>query len=739
MSLVKKIFISIIFLICASSFLSAQDNSITIRGFITDETNAPLAYVNVYILDTFDGAMSDDNGKFSFTTNQTGEIKLVASLIGFEIFQQKIETDTLSNNPFRISLKSTSITTDEVIVTASSYGTAEDNGVVMTSMDVITTPGGAADIFQSLKTLPGVTQVSESAQLYVRGGNPNETITLLDQASLHHPFTYESAYGGLFSNINTHSIKGMYFSSGGFSTKYGNALSGVLDLETKNVPDIQQFLIGISLASADISGQVPISYYELGLRFSARQSFTKPIFWLNGGMDDFTVMPVSSDANATLTYKYSNTGRIKLFGSIAKDEQGVNVKLPGYTDEFNGNSTNNILNLQLTDVVFYNTVIKASVSKTRYDSNWRLGILDINRKDNGLKFRGDAETIISSSMKLLIGGEWEYRNAHFKGIIPVKEHDIRNEAEGELINAKFDVSRIGTYAEAELSNLFGVNRLFLIAGVRADFVSPLSLNWIDPRVGIGYKITNDLTSNLGWGIFHQHPDPRLYSSSDGNPNLDAMIATHYIASLDYKISKVSSVRIEGYHKEYSDLPLEDELLNYSNNGYGFAQGIDFMIKGNLFGIIEGWVSYGFINTKRKWMDFEELSSSSFDITHNLTVVAKYNITQFFQIGINYKYATGRPFTPVINSNYIPDLEIFEPVYGNDNSDRHPTYQRLDIRLTYLTQLFNNYFTVLYVEGLNILDINNVFGYSYNRDYSQRFRVDSYFGRRTIVFGFQVTI
>ena len=98
-----------------------------------------------------------------------------------------------------------------------------------------------------------------------------------------------------------------------------------------------------------------------------------------------------------------------------------------------------------------------------------------------------------------------------------------------------------------------------------------------------------------------------------------MKATHYIASLDYKISKVSSVRIEGYHKEYNNLPLEDDLLNYNNNGYGYAQGIDFMIKGDLFGIIDGWISYGFINTKRKWMDFEELSSSSFDITHNLTV------------------------------------------------------------------------------------------------------------------------
>ncbi|MDH3269293.1 MAG: TonB-dependent receptor, partial [Ignavibacteria bacterium] len=538
MNLVTKILLPVIFLIISSSSLFAQIESKIITGIIKDESNVSLAYVNVFLLDSFDGAMSDDNGKFSFTTSQTGEVELVASLIGFKKLKQTINLDSLSKNPLHITLISASIETEDVIVTASSYGTSEENGVVMTSMDVITTPGGAADIFQSLKTLPGITQVSESAQLYVRGGDPNETITLLDQASLYHPFTFESAYGGLFSNINIETIKGIYFSSGGFSTKYGNALSGILDLKTKNEPEIQQFLIGLSLASADISGQIPISNSNFGLRFSGRQSFTKPLFWLNGGIDNFTVTPVSSDANATLSYKYSHTGRIKLFGSIANDKQGVNVKLPGYTDQFKGNSANNIINLQLTDIVFYNSVIKASVSKTGYDSNWKLGILDINRKDNGLKLRGDAETILSSSVKLLFGGEWEYRDAHFKGIIPSEDYDIRNEAEGQLINAKFDVARTGGYTEVELSNFLGTKGLFMIGGIRVDLVSPLSLLWVDPRAGIGYRITDALTFNLGWGIFHQHPDSRLYSSTDGNPKLKAMKATHYIASLDYKINTV---------------------------------------------------------------------------------------------------------------------------------------------------------------------------------------------------------
>ena len=180
----------------------------------------------------------------------------------------------------------------------------------------------------------------------------------------------------------------------------------------------------MSLASVDICGQVPISFSRIGLRFSARQSFTKPIFWLNGGLDNFTVMPVSSDANATLSYKYSNSGRIKLFASVAKDEQGVNVKLPGYTDEFNSSSNSNFINLQITDILFNNTVLKTSISRIMYMSDWELGIIDLNRKDKGLKLRTDLEIMISNSVKLLTGFEIEYRDVSFNGTIPSEDFDF---------------------------------------------------------------------------------------------------------------------------------------------------------------------------------------------------------------------------------------------------------------------------------------------------------------------------
>ena len=139
------------------------------------------------------------------------------------------------------------------------------------------------------------------------------------------------------------------------------------------------------------------------------------------------------------------------------------------------------------------------------------------------------------------------------------------------------------------------------------------------------------------------------------------------------------------------------------------------------------------------MDFTNLASSTADITNNLTLVAKYNLSTKFQIGVNAKYATGRPYTPVASTIYHSDQNIYEPVYTATNSERFPDYKRVDLRLTYFSQLFERYSVVAYVEGLNILNITNIFGYTYSPDYTQKQEIKSYFGSRMIVFGFSLSI
>ncbi len=709
-----------------------------IRGSVLDADNNPLPYVNVYIKDSFDGAMTDTSGKFVFNTAVKGKVELIASLIGYKTFDEVYEIIELKNKHLTIHLKNEAVKTKEVVVTASSFGTEKGKGIVMSPLEVYMTPGGAADIFQTLKTLPGLTQVSESAELYVRGGSPDETLIMVDQAPVEHPYTFESAYGGIFSNISTSAVKDMFFSSGGFSAKYGNAMSGVLDLQTKDEPLANQLSLGLSLANLDITGIRQLINDKLGVRFNFRKSFTGPIFLLNGSSREFTLIPESDDYYGSVIYKFSPEGQLKFFTSGENDKEGVNVSLPGYVDQFNGKSGNNFYNLQYKGFPSSDLSLKSSLSFSRFTDNWKLGVLDFTQTDKVFDSRTDIDYFPTQGSTFSFGFEFEKRITDYAGIVPEYDYNLKADAPQTVINAAPAVNRFGVYFEYERSNLFGINNTFIKAGGRVDVIDPLKLYWFDPRVSAGYKFSKSSALSFSTGIFHEAPDPRYYAPQDGNPGLKSMHAVHYIISYDYKPDEDNNFRMEAYYKRYYGLPLDDEKTNYSNNGYGYARGIDLMYKASFTNGFSGWISYGFIDTKRKWLDYPSLLPSDYDVTHNLALVLKYNFSQDFQAGINYKYATGKPFTPVTGAELQKVQDVYEPLYGLKNSSRLPDYQRLDLRLTYLTNLFNN-FTVFYIEALNVLNISNIFDYSYNYNYSRKAAVKSYFGRRTVVFGAQMNL
>ena len=731
--IIKIFFLSLIILLFHSDFFA--QNKIIIQGKVTDDQKKPISFVNVFIQSTTDGAMTEDDGTFSFTTKLTGKVNLVASIVGYKSFIKEIDLSQSKKIVIDIELADAAINLKESIVTASSYGSEKEKGLIVNRLDVLTTPGGAADIFQALKTLPGLTQVSESAELYVRGGDPIETITIIDQAVVYHPFTFESNYGGIFSNLNQSVVKSIYFTSGGFSAKYGNALSGVLDIETRNIPEKTRYQFGVSIANASLTADVPIIENKFGMYFDVRQNFTKPMFWLNGGLDRFTATPESKNATAGITYSYSKTGRLKLFGIYADDVQGVSVERAEYNGTFNGNSKNTFVNLQNSEFISQNLLMKNSLSYNRYSNLWLFGILDLTKTDHVYNFRNDFDYTRNSRSKILAGFEYENRKINYEGKIPSEDFDLRPEANGKLIDATLRGTRWGVYTEYQSINTLGIDALSFAGGIRYDIFPGLNLNWIDPRFSLGYKLSDNSNLRFGWGIFHQIPDPRLFAGVDGNPNLQPMNATHYIASYEYILGEQNSFRVEVYHKEYKNLPLEKPIINYDNSGYGFANGVDVIFKGTLPFGITGWISYGYINTKRKWLDYDDFTSSSFDITHNFTLVAKYNLSTKFQIGLNAKFATGRPYTQVLSSVYNPLQKIYEPNYGGTNADRFPDYKRVDLRLTYFDQLFDRFPVVVYVEGLNILNLTNIFGYSYSPDYTERKEIKSYFGRRMVVVGF----
>ncbi|MDZ7292149.1 MAG: TonB-dependent receptor [candidate division KSB1 bacterium] len=733
----------ILLLVClipAGTF--GQNKPAFIAGKILDEKGKPLAFANVQVLETYDGDVSNEFGKFVLMTRKTGEVKVRASLIGYEANEQTVHL--ISGDTARVSfvLLEKVVDLQEVIVTAGAFATGDEGkGVTLRRMEVVTTPGAAADIFLAIKTFPGVAMVDEGSGLFVRGGDVSETVTLLDQATVVHPYKYESPTGGVFGTINPFLVSGTFFSSGGFSARYGNALSGILAMESLNLPQGSAYNLNLGLAAASIGLQIPLIQNKLGVRFSGNYSFTDIMFRLNGRRDEFTRTPRGSDGNLSLIYQYSPTGRLKFFNFAANDRLGVHVNQPSFEAVYRGDEINQLHNLQWTDL-WRGWLLKMSLSLNRYDTQRRLGNLNLDQRDDTCKWRLDVERELGKRARLAWGGEIERVQNKFGGTVPVNRDVLDPHANVYRLNENYSAQRWGAYTEIEAQL---ARRWTGGAGVRIDHHDLAEEMKVDPRLSLRHDFSKRTNIRLAWGIYHQFPEAYLFNPASGNPRLASQKAQHYILGIEHQRDQLM-LRIEAYYKPYSHLVIRDKERHYANRGNGKAGGIDLFVKYGAFlqTRCDGWMAYSFLHSRRllprNLSDsyLYERSPSPFDITHNLTLVGKVRVIQFFLAGLTFRYATGRPVTPIIGATRNTQYGFYEPIEGPVNSERLPSFQRLDGTLSYYLPYGNGHSATFYLAVSNLLNRANVLDYDYSLDYSSRMpRTTNY--RRFIYFGITTTL
>ena len=132
-----------------------------------------------------------------------------------------------------------------------------------------------------------------------------------------------------------------------------------------------------------------------------------------------------------------------------------------------------------------------------------------------------------------------------------------------------------------------------------------------------------------------------------------------------------------------------------------------------------------------------VTRAPFDVTHTLTTVAERAVVGGLRALVAYRYATGRPFTPVFGSEYDPSHRVFVPEYGAPMSERLPAFRRVDLSASYFRQVTPSLQTVLFASIMNIFDRDNAQSVRYTADYSRREMVPSLF-ERSVYFGGTIT-
>lgn len=685
---------SLIFILIFLGFISLNAKTI-IRGKVSSKGEA-LIGANISIKDSYDGASSKAEGRFEFKTNKKGKAILLVKLIGYENHESELVLND-SIVELNIKLKEKAYRTDAVSVSAGAFEAGDEKkATVFSSLDIATTAGSGADIVSAFTTLPGVSIVGEGEGLYVRGGEGRETAIVIDGLEVKHPFYSKIPNIGTRGRFSPFFFKGTYFSTGGYSAEYGNGLSSAMIINSIDLPQysfthVDLMPLGIGFGHTHLGDN-----YSIGA--DVNYSNLKWYFDINPQDTKWNKAPEGLDAVVNFRVKTSETGMLKFITYMAKDNS--NMEFDSYSakgvrnQKYDLGNENIISNLSYKELFSEAWLITAALSigvntdRANYEANENGNIIKSNSSsyDKQLMAKLKVTNFFGDYSSLNYGAE--FTNYHYDGVFFPNTFDI--------VSGKANFNYYSLFLEPE----FGITKDFTIRpGIRFENNGLNEKSKYSPRISAAYRLTEHSQLSAAYGKYYQMTAPAYFVYDN---TLDFEAASHYILSYQLMTGQ-RTFRSEVYYKKYDNLMLNSssQLDNplYSTSGYGDAKGFEFFWRDKeTFKLFDYWLSYSFLDSKRKFDDYREELFPDFASKHTFSaVMKKYFESINTNLSFTYSYASGR--------NYY-----YNPAQGSQTLKyQAPDYHNFSMSLTYLTNLFGS-FTVFVFSVDNILGINNTFTY-----------------------------
>jgi outer membrane receptor for ferrienterochelin and colicin len=697
----------------------------TISGYVEDETSGErLISVTVYSPEHQEGTTTNEYGFYSITLPE-GETEIRVRYIGCEEVRKKLKLT--KDQHTSIKLKPSATLSEVVILGNPNVGEAEplfdtSSGSIakIGKMPVL---GRGDDLIKQINFLPGVeTGVDGLGGMFVRGGNIDQNLTLMDGVSIYNP----SHLLGLFSVYNSTAIKSTKLYKGDFPARYGGRVSSVLDVRTKD-GNTQKFSgeINPGILSSRLTLEGPIVKDKIGFFATSRFSHIKGL--LNLGNDiageegDFPANLQFYDVNLKLHYSISNKDKVFLSFYAGQDifklddeTQRIRTRtfsldsmvftLDSLFQETKLNWGNSIFSLRWNHLhnnkLFSNTTITysrfnfnvADLNYTKETSNdtlikFDISFLEFENYVEDLGVKVDLSYIPSSrhyfrfglgmiGRSFSSGNTDEYIDVEDLELPPddpnLTEYVESNETENEY--SSFDLN---AYVEDEIkiSESLSAN-----VGVRLSLFGNDSGNFyasIEPRIKANYMLSNRWSVNAS--INRTSQSLHLLTNTGLGLPIDIWIpslkeirpqtAWQQTIALEYKSPKDFKFKVEGFHKTMKRLIfLQESIFQFENlslsdstfiTGSGKAYGLEFTLEKE-FKKVAFYSYYTLSKSERLFPSFNLGNSFPFqyDRKHSLKLAGLWRATKKMNLGVGWTYFSG---TPRIYSEIFQSLTDNEPL------------------------------------------------------------------------------
>ncbi len=705
--------------------LSAQQKY-TLSGHIKDaETGEDLTGVNIYVKDQAKkGTTSNYYGFYSLKLAKDS-YTIVFDFLGYE--SQEIFIDLLTNIKKDIRLKPAQESLNEVVITkktkkrkvqSTAMGTHKISVKAVENLPVLL---GEKDILKVIQLLPGVKPAGEGqAGFYVRGGNIDENLILLDQA----PVYNASHLMGFFSVFNSDALRNAQLYKGHIPARFGSRLSSVMEIKMKEGND-QKFHAqgGIGLISSRLTLEGPIQKDKSSFMISGRRTYADIIAKAVSSDEDVDNMKLYFyDVNLKSNYSFNSNNRIFFSAYLGRDVFGFDDDNQNATFSW-GNATtslrfNHVFNSRLfsnSTLIYsdYNYLI--NLKETGDNASFfklGAGIRDISIKNNFNFYVNDKNKmnfgfdISHHRLRPSIFESSEIDETERQNL--ALEDRLALESALYVSNEQKITSKINLYYGLRFTNFLQLgpgtftkyDKDGNVIGNHTYKSSEIikSFNGLAPRISMSYLLDKNSSIKASFAKTYQFLH-LMSNGSSSNPTdvwmpsgLNIPAQTSYQESIGYFKNLKDGLwefSAEAYYKNINNVvdyktgttitlnpDVEKDLLY----GKGKAYGLELLMRKKQ-GKFTGWISYTLSRSLKKFdaINHGKWYSAKQDRIHDISMVANYKLSPRTQVSGVWVYYTGNAVTFPAGFYQIDGQEY--PYYTERNGGRMPNYHRLDFSFT----------------------------------------------------------
>jgi hypothetical protein len=584
--------------------VNAQSLTQTIRGTIIDKiSKAPLPGASIVIVDTnpMIGTTTDPDGNFKLPKVPVGNHNLKVTFIGYlDMNLPNVIVNSGKEVVLNIPLEENIVMMDAVVIEETIDKNKPLNDMANVSartFSVEETRKYAAavnDPARMVASYAGVVQTSDgNNSISIRGNSPYGLIWRMEGVDIPNPnhFANVATSGGGISILSTQLLTNSDFLTGAFPAEYGNALSGVFDLNLrKGNNEKHEYTIQAGFLGIDVAAEGPFSKnyrgsYLINYRYSTLSILSGLGVKVGDGVTNF------QDLSYNFHFPTKKFGNFSLFGfgGLSSDKlhaEKDSSKWEGTDDRYNYDffSNTGAGGLKHSITLSENTYVQSAVVMSgneqgdiaeklddSYIANREYKESNINKKltvSSVLNHKFNARHSIRSGA---------YFNEYFFNLALRNLNKETNQME-EHLNAKGHATTVQLFSQW---NYRMTEKLSLNTGFHFLHLTDNNTSSLEPRASMKYAISDKQSFSIGYGLHSQMQPVGIYEAQKQNtdgtyykPNKDLKFnkAHHIVLAYDRSLTDHLRVKAETYYQHLYHIPVKNDPASpiaVSNNEEGY--------------------------------------------------------------------------------------------------------------------------------------------------------------------------